>query len=275
MPIINPPMISESGIVKLLDTLGSFSFIFAGTLFALLFLSFLTKRLAVLIRKSAFPLSGKKEKRVKTITNVIEKIGYIIILSISLAAVASKLGISIGPLIASAGIVGLAIGFGAQSLVKDIISGFFFIASGQFNEGDVVRINDIEGMVEEIGLRTVVIRDLAGASHIIPNSSINIVSNLTKDWSRVNLNIAISTNNEIDHVLAVLSKLADDIVNDPTFKDRILERPEILGVESIEPPNRMVIKILVKTRPMKQWNTKRELLYRIKKEFENEKIALA
>jgi small conductance mechanosensitive channel len=179
----------------------------------------------------------------------------------------------IGPLLASVGVLGLAISFGAQSLVKDVISGTFMLLEGQFGIGDVVRVTDVSGQVEKITLRTTVLRDSQGVVHIIPNGEITRVSNLTKTWSRAVLDVGVAYKEDVDRVIAVLDELGREFHADPEWGALLVEEPLVLGVEDLG-DSAVVIRVSARTLPEKQWDVAREWRRRIKKRFDRENIEI-
>lgn len=170
--------------------------------------------------------------------------------------------------------MGLAVGFGAQSVIKDVIAGFFIILEGQFAVGDVIKTGEISGVVERLNLRVTILRDASsGAVHFIPNSELKVVSNLTKEWSRVALDIGIAYHEDIDRVVEVLQQIGQELARDERMGPLILELPEVLGIESFG-ESQVTIKVLVKTLPQRQWEVARELRRRIKATFEKEGIEI-
>src|SRR4030043_1754813 len=145
----------------------------------------------------------------------------------------SEVGINIAPVLAGVGIIGLAIGFGAQSLVKDIISGLFILIENQYRKGDVVKIADVSGLVEDINLRRTVLRDLDGIVHVVPNGEIRVASNLTKEWSRVNMNVSVSYGEDLDRVIAVINRGGRELAEDPEWAPSILTPPRALGGDNL------------------------------------------
>jgi small-conductance mechanosensitive channel len=182
-----------------------------------------------------------------------------------------ELGIQLGPLLATAGIGALAIGFGAQSLVKDVINGFFIILENQYRIGDVIDVAGVSGLVESLTLRRTVLRDLEGRVHIVPNGEIKIVSNLSKEWARSVLDIGISYREDLDRIIALLSQIGKEMESDETFKEALLEPVQIMGVERFG-ESQLVVRMAVKTAPLKQWEVSRELRKRIKNRFDEEGI---
>jgi small conductance mechanosensitive channel len=184
-----------------------------------------------------------------------------------------ELQIDITPILTSAGILGLAVGFGAQTLVKDLIAGFFLTFENQVRVGDVATINGTGGLVEAINLRTIVLRDINGAVHVFPNGSIERLSNLTKDFSYYVIDVGVTPGEDPDEVSDVLRQIGADLKADPKFGLHILEPIEILGVDAFE-ESQVTIKTRIKTLPLKQWEVGRELRRRIKKTFDARGIPL-
>jgi small conductance mechanosensitive channel len=183
------------------------------------------------------------------------------------------LGIQLGPLLATAGIGALAIGFGAQSLVKDVISGFFIILENQYRIGDVIQVAGVSGLVESVSLRKTVLRDLEGRVHTIPNGEIKVVSNFSKEWSQAVVDIGVSYREDIDHVIDLLTQIGMELEAEEPYKSAILEPVRILGVERFE-ESELVVRMIVKTAPLKQWDVGRELRRRIKNRFDEKEIQI-
>jgi small conductance mechanosensitive channel len=178
-----------------------------------------------------------------------------------------KLGIQIGPILAAAGVLGLAVGFGAQKLVEDVISGFFILLEDQIRVNDVVVISGTGGLVEKVNLRMVVLRDLAGNVHYIRNGSIGTVTNMTKEYSRYVFDIGVAYREDTDEVVEVIKKVDEEMRADSGFKDLILEPIEILGVDKFA-DSAVIIKARTKTKPVQQWAVGREFNRRLKKKFD-------
>jgi len=187
--------------------------------------------------------------------------------------VLSELGMNIAPLLAGAGIMGLAVGFGAQSLVKDVISGLFLLLEDQYRRGDVVRIAGIAGLVEQVNLRRTVLRDLDGVQHHVPNGEITTASNMTKEYSRVNLNIGVAYDTNLDHAIKVLNEVGRSMVEDEKWTKLIIKPPEVLRVDNFG-DSAIEIKMLAETKPLKQWDVMGELRLRIKRAFDREGIVI-
>jgi len=181
--------------------------------------------------------------------------------------------IPIGPLLASVGVLGLAISFGAQSLMKDLISGAFMLAEGQFAVGDVVRVGETAGLVEKITLRTLVLRDVHGVVHIIPNGNIATLSNMTKSWSRAVLEIGVAYKEDVDRVMEVMLDEAMKMYEDPEWAPLLVEEPVVPGVERFD-DSAVTIRIMFKTLPLKQWDVGRQYRRRIKNRFDAEGIEI-
>ncbi len=187
--------------------------------------------------------------------------------------VLDSLGVNIAPVLAGAGILGLAIGFGAQSLVKDIITGVFMLIENNIAIGDIVRVKDIGGAVEGFNLRSVRLRDYNGNVHVIPNSSIDVVTNFTKDFSRAVFDIGVAYREDVDRVIGVIRQVADEMAADPVWGEQILEPVEIAGVERFD-DSAVTIRGRFKTKPIKQWGIRREFNKRIKKAFDEHQIEI-
>ncbi len=212
-------------------------------------------------------------ERVHTISGLVTNAVNIIVWSAASLMMLQELGVNITPLLTGAGIAGLAVGFGAQNLVRDVISGFFFILEDQVHVGDVVEVNGTSGLVEAVKLRTLVLRDLSGTVHVVPNGEITTLSNKTKVFSYAVLDIGVAYKEDTDHVSAVLQDVGAELESDSDFSDSILASLEILGVSEFG-DSAVVIKIRIKTRPLKQWMIGRELRRRIKKAFDTEGIEI-
>ena len=214
-----------------------------------------------------------REQRAQTLASLLGNVALVAIFIVVALTILDILLDNIAPILASFGILGLAFSFGAQSLVKDVISGTFMLMEGQFGIGDVVRVSDVSGAVEKITLRTTVLRDVEGVVHIIPNGEITRVSNLTKSWSRAVLNIGVAYREDVDRVMDVLRDLVREFHADPEWGALLLEEPQVPGVESLG-DSAVVIRVSAKTLPLKQWDVARELRRRIKKRFDHEGIEI-
>jgi small conductance mechanosensitive channel len=217
--------------------------------------------------------SSAQIKRAHTLTHIVRDIARIVIFFSGVMMILSEVGIDLKPLLAAAGIGGLAIGFGAQSLVKDVISGFFILLENSIQVGDVVEVAGVGGLVEEIELRTIKLRDLSGNVHVVPNGVIDKVKNLTKDYSFYLFEIRVAYREDVDEVMALLKQIAAELQGDPTFSGDILEPLEMLGVDQFA-DSAVIIKCRIKTEPAKQWRIGREMNRRIKKTFDAKGIEI-
>ncbi|UXP31736.1 mechanosensitive ion channel family protein [Reichenbachiella agarivorans] len=215
----------------------------------------------------------EKEKRVNTLVNIIRQAGKIVIWAIFLLILLRKIDIDIAPILASAGILGLAVGFGAQELVRDFISGFFILFENQVRTGDVAIINGTGGLVEEIALRTITLRDFAGVVHIFQNGKINTLSNMTKEWSASVFDIGVAYKEDIGKVRMILHQVGAELQEDPAFKNKINEPLEVFGLDKFG-DSAVVIKARFKTKPSEQWNVGREFNERLKKAFDTAGIEI-
>lgn len=213
------------------------------------------------------------EKRIDTLLKILRSMIKIIVWLMIGMLILRKIGIDIAPIIAGAGIVGLAIGFGAQELVRDFISGFFMLLENQIRNGDVAIINGTGGLVEHVGMRTIVLRDLSGVVHIFQNGKINTLSNMTKNWSGMVFDIGVAYKEDTDRVVDVIQQVADEQRADPDFKNKILEPIEIFGVDQFG-DSAVVIKARFKTKPIEQWAVGREFRRRLKKAFDDQGIEI-
>lgn len=212
-------------------------------------------------------------KRVDTITHVIRDVTRVVILAVGSMMILSEIGVDLKPILAAAGLGGLAIGFGAQSLVKDMISGFFILLEDSIQVGDVVEIAGVSGLVEEVKLRTITLRDLSGNVHIVPNGVIDKVKNMTKVYAFYVFNVGVAYRENVDEVMVVLHEIAEELRGDLQFKDDILEPLEMLGVDQFA-DSAVIIKCRIKTKPIKQWRVGREMNRRIKKTFDAKGIEI-
>lgn len=213
-----------------------------------------------------------RERRGKTISQLLRSVGRIVIFAIALL-LTFNIFIDIGPILAGAGILGLAISFGAQSLVKDVISGFFILFENQFAIGDVVEAGGKSGVVEKMTLRVVVLRDLRGVMHVIPNSEIKVVSNMTRGWSRAVVDVGVGYAEDVDRALTVVRDEAARFSTDPEWAAQLDGPVEVPGIEALG-DSAVVIRSLIKTQPGSQWNAAREYRRRLKLRFDQENIEI-
>ncbi|GJL67659.1 MAG: hypothetical protein NPIRA06_02940 [Nitrospirales bacterium] len=214
-----------------------------------------------------------REKRVKTLIGLLLTIGLTLVWVIAVVMGLDQIGLDITPIIASAGIVGLAVGFGAQNLVRDVINGFFIILENQVRIGDVAVVNGTGGLVEAISFRTITLRDQAGTVHIFPNGTVTTLSNMTKDWSAYVMNIGVAYKEDTDRVTEIMREVGKDLQQDEQLGRKILEPIEILGVDAFG-ESEVVIKARIKTIPIEQWGVGREYRRRLKKAFDQNGIEI-
>ncbi len=239
------------------------------TIVLLILVKVLTKR----IFKSLHVKDDEQIKRRETLTSVFQFVFKVIIITLSIMTILGEFGIEIGPILAAAGIVGLAIGFGAQSIVKDFINGFFILLTDQIRIGDVVEISGKSGIVEGLNLRMVTLRDLGGNVHYVPNGEISVVTNMTKGYSRYLFEIGVSYRENVDEVMEVMRQVDDELRHDPEFQDDILEPLEILGLDRFG-ESAVVIQARTTTKPIKQWRIAREFKRRLKIQFDKHGIEI-
>ena len=207
------------------------------------------------------------QKRSDTLKSVARNLLSITIIVVSLLMVLKEIGVEIGPILAAAGVVGIAVGFGAQELFKDLINGFFILLDDQIRVGDVVQIADKGGLVERVDLRMIILRDLAGNVHFVRNGQISVVTNMTKEYSRYVFDIGVAYRENVDEVIEVAKQVDAELREDPNFKNDILEPLEILGLDKFS-DSAIVIKARTKTIPIRQWAVGREFNRRLKKRFD-------
>jgi small conductance mechanosensitive channel len=213
----------------------------------------------------------ERAKRARTLGSVINKVASITLSGVALLVILHSFGLNITPFLTGAGILGLAVGFGAQTLVRDVISGFFLILEDQVRVGDVAAINGVGGLVEAINLRTIVLRDAEGTVHVFPNGAITTLANRSKDFSYYVVDLPISYSEDPDRVAGVLKQIAAEMQADPAFAPWMLQSLEILGVDAFRDWS-VVLKMRIKTVPTKQWEVGREFRKRIRRRFNEEGI---
>ncbi len=238
----------------------------------------LKKFLPPLIQRSmAKPRRGESregmKKRADTIQGVFMGLGKILIILIIIFLVLTEMNVSIGPILAGFGIAGIAVGFGAQYLIRDLIAGVFILLENQYRVGDVAKIADIAGLVEDITMRKTVLRDLDGIVHHVPNGEIKVASNYTRHFSRVNLDVSVSYGTDLDHAIRVINRVGKELAEEPDWNWRIRTAPQVLRVNKLGDSG-IDIKILGDVKPLEQWNIMGELRYRVKKAFDAEGIEI-
>ena len=227
--------------------------------------------LLVRARESSESVPGAAAMRIRTLMSVLWTIVAGLVWFTAVLTILGQVGVNVTPILASAGVVGLAVGFGAQNLVKDFVSGFFLILENQIRVGDVAIINGTGGLVEAITFRTIVLRDQAAVVHVFPNGSINTLSNMTKDWSAYVIDIGVAYKEDPDRVMEVMRGVALELQADPQYGSAMLEPIEIIGVDGFS-DSAVIIKARLKTLPIKQWMVGREYRRRLKKAFDAERI---
>ena len=213
------------------------------------------------------------EKRVKTLTGMLQTICLTLVWVVGIVMSLDQIGLDITPILAGAGIVGLAVGFGAQNLVRDIINGFFMILENQVRVGDVALVNGTGGLVEAISFRTITLRDQSGTVHIFPNGTVTTLANMTMGWSAYVMNIGVAYKEDTDRVVAVMRQVADELQQDHQMGNKMLEPIEVMGVDAFG-ESEVVIKARIKTLPIEQWSVGREYRRRLKKAFDRENIEI-
>ena len=212
-------------------------------------------------------------KRTETLANLIKKTIKAVVLTMAALMILQTLGINIGPLLAGAGILGLAVGFGAQSLVKDVIGGFFILLENHMNVGDVVQVAGKSGLVESINLRVTRLRDYYGEVHVIPNGEIAVLTNMTKGFSRAVLDIGVAYKEDVDKVMLIMKDVAEEMMNDPEWSDRILSDIDMAGLDSFGDSS-VNIKARIDTKPLQQWSVAREYRRRLKNTFDEKGVEI-
>src|SRR5205807_3750672 len=236
----------------------------------------LTRLLRAIARKSAevhvrkLP-PGVSVQQFRTVTSVITSVGVFVISFVAALEILSLVGLNLGPMLASAGIAGLAIGFGAQTLVHDFINGFFILLENQYDIGDTVRIAGVKGTVERMSLRNTVLRDEDGTLHIVPNSSIQIVSNTTRDWSQLALRVTVAYSEPSDKIVNLLKQVGEDVRHSDRFADDVVSDIDVPGIDRVGNGEAEYL-MLIKTRPNKQYAVSRELRRRIKECFHMQNV---
>jgi small-conductance mechanosensitive channel len=231
------------------------------------FMQLFTRRVVeLMVQSSSRSPPEENEARVNTLVGVFQNAATMVIIIGGGITLCEEAGVAVAPLMGGAAVLGLAVAFGAQNLIRDYFYGFVILLENQYKINDVLKIGDVSGQVERITLRMTVLRDLEGCVHFIPNGKIDCVTNMTHGWSRAVFDIGISHKEDADHVMNTLMTLAGDLRHEPAFSRLIIDDPEMLGVDKLDSSG-VTIKFLIKTRPLKQWAVKRELLRRIKHRF--------
>jgi small conductance mechanosensitive channel len=218
-------------------------------------------------------MAGEATKRAETLVRLLRQAIVILIWVMALLIVLNELGVAVAPILASAGVVGLAVGFGAQNLVRDVISGFFMILENQVRIGDVAVVNGTGGLVEQINFRTLVLRDLSGVVHIFPNGTITTLANLTKQWSAYVFDIGVAYKEDTDRVIEILKQVGAELRADEYFGPLMVDDVEVFGVDAFA-DSAVMIKGRLRTLPIKQWEVGRQFLRRVKQAFDREGVEI-
>jgi moderate conductance mechanosensitive channel len=213
------------------------------------------------------------ERRVNTIARLAVRIGSVIILTIAVLMALDEFGVEIGPAVAGLGVIGIAVGFGAQTLIRDWLAGIFIVLENQYSEGDVVRIAGVDGVVEAFSLRRTTLRDLDGTVHTVPNGQITVASNMTRLWARVNLDVSVAYDTDIDRATAVINQVGEELQADPDWGARLLEPPSVVRVNALADSS-VALKVLGQVRAAEQWAVAGELRKRILAAFAREGVEI-
>ena len=215
----------------------------------------------------------ENDKRIETFAIVLRSILRVFIVTIAVFTILQIIGVPITSLVATFSVIAIAVGLGTQSLVKDIVHGLLIISENHLRKGDVVNIANKSGLVEDINLRRILLRDLEGALHVVPNSNTDVITNFTSKWSRVHIEIPVTYEEDIDKVISLINEVGRELGEESDFSQFIDENPEVLRVNSFDDSS-LSVKIMGVTKPGKQWLIKGELLRRLKIRFDKEKIPI-
>lgn len=213
------------------------------------------------------------ERRVKTIGRLLVRIAGVLLTVIAGLMILTLFGIDIGPAVAGLGVVGIAVGFGAQALVRDWLAGIFIVLENQYSQGDIVRIAGVDGVVEDFSLRRTTLRDLDGTVHSVPNGQITVASNLTRLWARVNLDVGVAYDTDIDRAVGIIDRVGEELQADPEWGPRMLEAPKVIRVNALA-DSAVTLKVLGQVRAAEQWAVAGELRKRILAAFGREGIEI-
>ncbi|MGI8658326.1 MAG: mechanosensitive ion channel family protein [Candidatus Limnocylindria bacterium] len=208
------------------------------------------------------PLDPELERRVRTIARLLVRITGSVIVILAVLMSFAQIGIDIGPAVAGLGVVGIAVGFGAQALIRDWLGGVFVVLENQYSQGDIVRIAGVEGKVEDFSLRRTTLRDLSGTVHTVPHGEITVASNLTRLYSRVNLDINVAYDTDLDRASALIDRAGEEMLADPEWEPRLIEAPHVVRVDALADSS-VTLKVLGEVRPAEQWAVGGELRKRI------------
>ena len=217
--------------------------------------------------------SVRKAQRIRAMTDLAESLFTVLVWTVAVMMILSEFGVDVGPMIASAGILGIALGFGAQDLVKDFLSGVFMLAEDQYGVGDVIDVGEAVGEVAEISLRTTSIRGVDGTMWHVPNGEIRRVGNMSQEWARALLDIGVGYHTDIEHAVAVVERVAAEVATDDAYRPYFLAEPDVQGVQDLS-ADAILIRLVIKTTPGDQMKLSRELRRRIKEAFDAEGIEI-
>ena len=217
--------------------------------------------------------TGLRAQQLETIAGLLNSVGAFLVVFLAAVHLLQVFGVDIKPILASAGVVGLAVGFGAQTLVKDVINGFFVVFEDQYQLGDTVAVAGVTGQVEEMTLRHTKLRDPNGALHMIPNSEIRIVSNLSRDWTQISLHAAVSYKEDSDRIIGILQQVGRELYSDPATREWLVAEPQVPGIEKVS-GQEVDYLIMAKVKPGKHLEASRELRRRIKSAFEKNNVQI-
>ena len=239
---------------------------------------FLIRRLLPpIVRRTVVRARGESkrglEQRTDTVVGVLTGAGRIVIGVVVILMILSEVGVPVGPMLAGFGVVGIAVGFGAQYLVRDLIAGMFIFWENQYRVGDVARVADVAGLVEQITLRKTVLRDLDGIVHHVPNGEIRVASNYSRHFARVNLNISVAYGTDLDFAIGVINRVCQEMAEDEEWNPVLRSVPQVLRVDSLGDSG-IDIKILGDVKPLEQWNVMGQLRLRLKKAFDEAGIEI-
>lgn len=257
-----------------LGTVAAILVVIIAALVALRLLGVAVRRVTLGILQREKETPRELAQKAKTLSQVVEATGRAVIATITILTLLSLVGKDITPLLASAGIVGIAVGFGAQNLIKDWLGGFFILLENQYSVDDVIKVGEHSGVVERLDLRKTVLRNVEGGAIVIPNGEIRVVTNLTKEWSRAVLDVGISYDEDLDRAIEVLKRAGEEIAADEAVGKLVVGQPEVLGVEALG-DYQVTLRMLVKTLPLQQWTVARALRARVKRLFDQEGIQKA
>ncbi len=234
---------------------------------------FIEKAVRIAVIPDGISSKEAEIKREDTLIHIFSTTTKIAIFTVTVLMVLQEFGLMIGPILAAAGIVGLAFGFGGQYLIRDIISGLFIILENQYRIGDVVSFENVRGLVEEISLRKTMLRDMDGTVHHIPHGEIKQVSNFSKDFARINIDLGVAYNTKLEHVIRVINETGIELSEDPQWAGSIIKPPQFLRLNDFA-DSAIMLKVLGETQPLKQWEVTGEFRKRIKIAFDREGIEI-